>query len=41
MARMRRIRRGRGFSYHEVDGTLIEDPEVRERIEAAVVDLIE
>jgi DNA topoisomerase IB len=29
---IRRVRRGGGFSYHEEDGTLIEDREVRERI---------
>jgi DNA topoisomerase-1 len=34
---LRRIRRGRGFSYHEVDGTLIEDPEVLERIRALAI----
>ncbi len=32
-----RRRRGRGFSYHDEDGTTITDPAVRERIEALVI----
>ncbi len=34
---IRRARRGRGFSYHEADGTLISDREVLDRIRALAI----
>ena len=34
---IRRQRRGRGFSYHAPDGSLVTDPDVRERIHALAI----
>src|SRR5690606_27069479 len=34
---LRRVRAGKGFSYKDVDGTPVGDPELRARLEALVI----
>jgi DNA topoisomerase IB len=34
---LHRVRRGRGFSYHDEDGVLVDDPEVIERVAALAI----